>query len=190
MSNCGSCRGQICTCVFEDSDTVDVIGTGASRQPIQFRPKAPAYRAFGCIRKEGTQVIPANVGTLLLLDESMVPFTGTDMFNPATPNRLTIPFAGTYLIYGSAGVTAEGGTQLWHLWIALNGVAGSPLVQQTVFSDDSYVSPLFATVMTLDRFNAGDYIELYGLSNLLADTLNSFVFSDAEPVLAAAYLGS
>lgn len=164
MSNCGSCRSGLCTCfITGDNVTVEVRGNGSIYQPFRAAAIDSFPRAVGLARRVLlSQSITANTDTAVVFDENGS-ILGENMWDPLFPTRLTFIQDGLYLIGGAAQGT-NNAAFVWDNWIALNGNVSTPLVRRTV-SNAIANKRLFNDVMTLHRFTAGDYIELYVRAN-------------------------
>lgn len=197
MSNCGGCGNKTCSClVVGDSETIRVIGLGATYKPYQFRPVAPDYRPVGYVRRTSSQLInPANTNIPITFQSSMLGGSSIDMWKLAAPTRLTIPITGLYLVGGYLGVYNPGGGTVLMLSVCKNGNHTTPLVKRSV-SNQVGGFGLELSTMTLVRLVATDYIELVarstvsvGTDEILGTTGTGATF-DANPAFWANYMGA
>ena len=174
MSNCGGCKGTICSCrVQSDQSTTSIVGTGTSFNPFQARLSTPEFRYVEIITGTDVSGEPLAAGTteVVSFSSSLLPNTSGQMWNSGAPTRITFPVTGLYFIGAIAGVSNTA-AQAFHFWIAKNGVSGSPLVRRTITSGAGN-NFLMGTESTLYRFTSSDYIELY-----VQDNINSTLLKD------------
>jgi hypothetical protein len=191
MSNCGNCRGKICTCHLNDGDTTVVFGTGSGQNPFEVRPNNPAYRPVGAAHRTTSQSIILNTDTAIIFETTELPISN-NMWALATPTRMTAPITGTYMLTGAAFQGNGGAGQVWSVWIMVNGT--TPIVRKTVTTQNGGFD-IYSSVSTLYRLNAGDYAELWVRSNRTSGTLTAplsptLVFvTSATPFFTAAWVG-
>lgn len=177
MSRCGRCRSGLCTCrLFGDAATSKVLGTGSPNEPFQVRRLTPEFRYVGTANRTTTMSITLNTDTVIPFEASELPITAGHMWNIAQPTRLTAAITGLYMIGGYAGQGFVGGSvgHTWSVWLAKNGVSGTPIVRRSVTTQLSDTS-IYCSLMTLTRLTAGDYIELYVRSNRTASTTGTYI---------------
>lgn len=186
MSNCGKCKNKSCACfLIGDGTTTIVKGIGTAYSPYQVRPKNPTdYRPTLYLSRSNAQAITLNTNTAIAFDRSRVSLNVVI----TSTTKLTIPTSGLYLIGGFAAIDGVALSQIWNVWIAKNGVVGVPLVKRTATASVGTVGvPLYASLMTLVRLTANDYLELYVNSNR---SLNAFGTFDPLPNLWASWMGA
>jgi hypothetical protein len=170
MSKCGSCQNKRCTCQLNgDGTSTKTLGLGTTYSPIQVRPLTPAYRPVGAAYRTSTMTITANTDMVVSFQSSDNRFNANlDMWQLASPTRLTAPIDGLYLIggFGSQGASGIGGVgQSLQVWITKNGIVGTPLVKRSINNAGAAVYNFYVDVCTLVRLSANDYLELYLRSN-------------------------
>lgn len=177
MSNCGNCRSGICTCIIQgNGTTTEAFGIGSSYDPFQIRPISPDFRPVGVAFRTTGQAFTLNTDTAIIFQASELPFTGAgDMWNVALPTRLTAPVNGLYLVGGI--VTIDSGA-VSNVWVAKNGVVGTPQVRRTnTIQSGGVIFPV--SVMTLLRLTAGEYIELFLRTDVSSSTSIEIPSGDA-----------
>lgn len=180
MSNCGNCR-KTCSCQFQgDNTSTKVLGIGTTYAPYQARLVSPSYRPVGAaLGLEVSQAITLNTDVALIFNESMFngayalypPSPEINMWDPAIPTRLSVSVGGLYLVSGAAHQLIPGSGSSWHVWVAKNGVSGTPLVKRTVSTQTGGGAfpgndTAYNSVITLVRLVEGDYLELYVRSSV------------------------
>lgn len=187
MSNCGNCSGGVCTCSMNSSGTVNVFGSGGVSNPYQARPSSLQYRPIGMANRDLVQSITLNTDTVIIFEKSQLNISN-NMWNISHPTSLVAPINGLYLVSGFVAQDSVSNSGLLTVWIAKNGVANYQ-VRRSV-NTELGTAPLYCSVSTLIRMNAGDYIELYVRSIRTASTPLIIAVALASPHLDAVYMGA
>lgn len=126
---------------------------------------------------------------------------GGDFYNPAQPDRLTIPLAGCYFVeaqitvlgsnYNASGQWGSGNPPSpdWIIEIKRNGNPQAYVAASRLTNENPGVAQL-NSAQTVECFAAGDYIQVFVTGNREIESNWPGTGGSISPVLLVTYLGS